>query len=121
MGGTKDWFWNWQNHKLTYITHSDNRGSATIIREFPRDFPKSVLIRDGWRAQAGTPAVYHQFYSVHLLRRLNYLNEKYKIGRAGTIQKMERLLEHPPDKKQKSSIFYTNKTWTGKTFLPPAS
>jgi len=130
VGGAKDWFWTWQNHKLTYIAHSDNRGSATIEKEFPNGFPKSVLVRDGWRAQAATMARHHQLCLAHLQRHLNYLNEKYssnkwgkdflkllksslklgkqdrnkekyKIGRTGIVRKMEQLLEHPPEKEQK--------------------
>ncbi len=115
---------------LTYIAYSGNRGSATIEREFPNGFPKSILVRDGWRAQAATVAGHHQLCLAHLQRTLNYLNEKYgsaswgkdfskllegslrlgrqdrngeeyKIARTKEIQKMEQLLEHPPDKKQK--------------------
>jgi transposase len=130
VGGAKDWFWTWQNQKLTYITHSDNRGSATIEKEFPNGFPGSILVRDGWRAQAATVAGHHQLCLAHLQRRLNYLNEKYssadwgkdfsellqsalklekqnrnkeeyKTGRSGVIRKMVQLLEKPPDKNQK--------------------
>lgn len=130
VGGAKDWFWTWQDHKLTYIAHSDNRGSATIEKEFPSGFPESVLVRDGWRAQAATVAGHHQLCLAHLQRRLNFLNEKYgcaswgkeflkllksslklgkqdrkkekyKTGRTGIVQKMEQLLQHPPDKGQK--------------------
>lgn len=130
VNGDKDWFWTWQNPKLTYIAYSDNRGSATIKREFPVGFPQSVLVRDGWRAQAATVAAHHQLCLAHVQRRLNYLNEKYKtaslgkdfsqlfkdslkLGRQGRndekyktdraklLQKMEQLLEHPPDKRQK--------------------
>ena len=130
VNGDKDWFWTWQNPKLTYIVHSDNRGSATIEREFPDGFPGSILIRDGWRAQAATVAAHHQLCLAHVQRRLNYLNEKYssaslgkdfselfksslklekqdrnkekyRTDRVGVVQKMEQLLEHPPEKKQK--------------------
>jgi transposase len=130
VGGAKDWFWTWQNQNLTYIVHSDNRGSATIEREFPDGFPGSILVRDGWRAQAATVAEHHQLCLAHLQRRLNYLNEKYssaewgkdfsqllksslklekqdrnkekyKTNREKIIQKMEQLLERPPDKNQK--------------------
>lgn len=130
VGGKKDWFWTWQNQKLTYIIHSDNRGSATIEKEFPNGFPGSILVRDGWRAQAATVAGHHQLCVAHLQRRLNYLNEKYssadwgkdflqllkkslklkkqdchkeeyKIDRAGIVQKMMQLLDNPPDKNQK--------------------
>jgi len=126
----KDWFWTWQNPKFTYIVHSNNRGSATIKREFPNGFPNSILVRDGWRAQAATVAKQHQLCIAHLLRRLNYLKgkyssadwgkdflqllesalelekqnrskEKYKISRTQIIHRMEQLLEKPPAKELK--------------------
>jgi len=130
VGGEKHWFWTWQNEKLTYIAHSQNRGYATIEREFPNGLPNSVIVRDGWRAQAATEAEHHQMCLVHLQRSLNYLNEKYRsaawgmsfskllesalhlnkqdrtlekycIDRAKIIQELEKLLENPPDEKQK--------------------
>jgi transposase-like protein len=130
VGGKKHWFWTWQNEKLTYIAHSQNRGYATIEREFPNGLPNSVIVRDGWRAQAATEAEHHQMCLVHLQRSLNYLNQKYRsaawgmsfskllesalhlnkqdrtlekycIDRAKIIQELEKLLENPPDEKQK--------------------
>lgn len=77
VDGNKNWFWTWQNKNLTYIAHSSNRGRATVVREFPKGLPNSVIVRDGWRAQAATPARYHQMCLAHLRRHLNYLNEKY--------------------------------------------
>lgn len=130
VDGAKNWFWTWQNDKLTYIAHSENRGSATIEKEFPGGFPRSVLVRDGWRPQVGTLAMHHQLCLAHLRRDLIFLNQKYpsaswgwellkllesslklwaqdhdtknyQTGRAEIIQKMQQLLEHPPDKKHK--------------------
>lgn len=130
VGGSKHWFWTWQSEELTYIAHSQDRAIATVEREFPNGLPHSVIVRDGWRAQAATTANHHQLCTAHLMRRLNYLNEKYntaswgkefsrllsdalKLGkekrgtkiynltRTKIIQKMEYLLNNPPDKKQK--------------------
>ena len=130
VGGSKHWFWTWQNEKLTFIVHSQNRAIATVEKEFPNGLSHSVIVRDGWRAQAATIAKHHQLCTAHLQRRLNYLNEKYnnatwgkefskllssalKLGkekreteiydltRTKIIQKMEYLLKNPPDKKQK--------------------
>ena len=50
----------------------------TIEKEFPEGFTQNVLVSDGWRPQLATPALHHQSCLPHLLRRLNYLNEKYK-------------------------------------------
>tara|TARA_R110002050_G_C8877049_1_gene508549 strand:+ start:86 stop:1432 length:1347 start_codon:yes stop_codon:yes gene_type:complete len=130
VGGSKHWFWTWQNEKLTYIAHSQNRAIATVKKEFPDGLPNSTIVRDGWRAQAATTAVHHQLCTAHLQRRLNYLNEKYNnatwgrefskllssalelgkkergtkiynVERTKTVRKMEHLLKYPPDKKQK--------------------
>jgi transposase len=72
VNGFKHLFWTWQTHKLTYIAHSNNRGSETIDREFPEGFPQSVLVHDGWRAQIKTVSKYHQTCLAHLQRILNY-------------------------------------------------
>lgn len=130
VNGTNNWFWTWQNDKLTYIAYSDNRGSATIEKEFPSGFSKSVLVRDGWRPQVGTVAKHHQLCLAHLQRDLIFLNQKYpaaswsrefmkllksslklwrqghdinnyKTQRMGIVQKMQQLLEHPPNEKDK--------------------
>ena len=75
--GNKHWFWTWQNSQLTYISHSNTRGNLAIQTNFPQGFPNATLVRDGWRAQAATKAKHHQSCLPHLLRHLNYLNEKY--------------------------------------------
>lgn len=130
VGGSKHWFWTWQNDSFTYIAHSENRGFATIEKEFPNGLPNATIVRDGWRAQAATSAKHHQLCLAHLQRSLNYLNarysdsswgndfsqllerslkldkedhrsEKYRRDRAAIIDHLEKLIEHPPDKKQK--------------------
>jgi transposase len=130
VGGEKNWFWTWQNDDLTYIVHSKNRGYATIDKEFPNGLPSSVIVRDGWRAQAATPAAHHQMCLAHLQRSLNYLNEKYKEvswgiafskllesalvvhredrslkkfkqDRSTLIHNLEKLLDNPPEKQDK--------------------
>lgn len=129
VNGNKHWFWTWQTPKLTYITHCDTRGKAAIDSHFPKGFPNSTLVHDGWRPQTGTLAKHHQTCLPHLLRHLNYLNEKYsnttwgqhfktllydaimlikenetqkkKPRRTKIIQRLERLLEDPPDKENK--------------------
>ena len=131
VNGKKHWVWVWQTPKASYIVLSPNRGSATIEKHFPQGFPNSVLASDGWKAQLNTNALAHQSCIAHLLRRLNYLNQKYKPSTWGCdfqqllydainlkkqqgfnaktyqqktatiIQSMEHLLEHPPDKNLK--------------------
>ena len=121
----------WQTPFFTYITHSNNRGSETIDREFPEGFPQSVLVHDGWRAQIKTVSKYPQTCLAHLQRILNYLNQlytkqewgtnfikllydaqklknksdfqnkQYNIDRALIIQRFDFLLNNPPNQKQK--------------------
>lgn len=127
VNGEKHWFWTWQTPELTYIAHSDTRGKAAINVHFSNGFPEATLVRDGWRAQTGTIAEHHQTCLPHLLRHLNYLNEKYNnqwsinfgillldaielsktkdinqsINRNKIVNRLEILLQNPPDKKDK--------------------
>lgn len=131
VNGEKHWFWTWQTSNLTFITHSNNRGSQTINEEFPLGFPQSTLVHDGWKAQLKTTSRYHQSCLAHLQRILNYLDQRYpKNGwskafkkllsrsldlkdkldleslehqkeRMVIVQHLEYLLERPPDKKYK--------------------
>ena len=131
VNGKKHWMWAWQNSNLTYICHSNNRAKSTIEAYFPEGFPNSVLVSDGWKPQLNTPAIAHQSCIAHLLRKLNYLKEKYpqatwansfqqllldalklkqkedfdttdyKSKVINIILRLENLLEHPPDKQDK--------------------
>lgn len=132
VNGEKDWFWAWQTTKLTYILYSDNRGSATIDKEFPQGFPQSFLGRDAYRAQAKTIAKGHQTCLAHLQRRLNYLCQLYpdddwakqfrellyeslklkkeldfekpeSLKREAIIGRLEYLLDNPPEEKHKKT------------------
>lgn len=131
VNGNKHWFWTWQTPNLTYITHSENRGSQTIDKEFPNGFVNATLVHDGWRAQLKTASKNHQSCLAHLQRSLNYLEERYPnndwakkfgklledalklkkewkpknkefiIKRVLIVQDLESLLKNPPDVKQK--------------------
>jgi transposase len=129
VNGDKHWFWTWQTRHLTYIAHCPTRGKAAIDAHFPQGFPDATLVRDGWRAQTGTTAKHHQTCLPHLLRHLNYLNERYRdaqwgknfrtllysameldknrdienmgVRRIEIVQRLQGLLDRPPDKKDK--------------------
>lgn len=131
VNGSTQWFWTWQTPNLTYITHSKNRKGETVKAHFPNGFANSTLVHDGWKPQLNTFAKNHQSCLPHLQRRLNYLNLKYEsatwgvefskllydalelkktrpfqnkeynIHRAKIIQKLQYLLEKPPDKTHK--------------------
>lgn len=130
VNGDIHWFWTWQTSHLTYIAHSNTRGKLAIDANFPQGFPNATLVRDGWRAQTTTQAKHHQTCLPHLLRHLNYLNQKYdnkmwsrhfetllydaidlsksqnskltsNTERIKIVQRLEELLIKPPDKKDK--------------------
>lgn len=131
VNGNKHWFWTWQTPNLTFIAHSNNRGSETINREFPTGFPQSTLVHDGWKAQLKTASRNHQSCLAHLQRTLNYLDQRYPknswatkfikllkdslrlknkwdfqnskqiIERVSIVQRLEYLLDNPPDQKHK--------------------
>ena len=131
VNGNKHWFWTWQTPNLTFIAHSNNRGSETINREFPQGFPQGTLVHDGWKAQLKTVSKHHQSCLAHLQRTLNYLDERYPkniwvtkftkllqdslklknkwdlqsdkqlMERASIVQRLEYLLDNPPDQKHK--------------------
>jgi hypothetical protein len=129
VNGDKHWFWTWQTPRLTYIAHSGTRGKSAIEANFPNGFPYATLVRDGWRAQIATMAKHQQTCLPHLLRHLNYLNQKYDVNRWGRnfqallydaielskkqdvgrpdieknkiVRRLDALMERPPDKKHK--------------------
>ena len=131
VNGDKHWYWAWQTPRLTFITHSENRKGDTVKAHFPKGFPNSTIVHDGWKPQVNTLAKNHQTCLAHLQRNLNYLVELYPNSEWGTnflkllydsldlknkmgnqdyihnpqrskiIQTLENLLYKPPDKKHK--------------------
>lgn len=127
VNGNRNWFWTWQTPKATFIAHSSNRKNDTVKEHFPNGFPNSTLVHDGWKPQLNTLAKNHQSCLPHLQRQLNYLNEKYKNNdwsttflkllydaldlkkkmnpknyidntqRAELIERLNQLLEKPPE------------------------
>lgn len=77
MNGENQWVWTWQNDEATFITFSDNRGEKTITDTFKDGFPESVLVHDCWKSHFNTPALSHQLCMAHLLRELQYFEERY--------------------------------------------
>lgn len=125
VNGERHWLWTWQTPNLTYIAHDPTRGKTAIEANFPDGFPNATLVHDGWRPQKGTPAENHQTCLAHLLRHLEYLGQRYSghpwprdfarllrdaieipkeggppgpdIKRARIVQRLEGLLDRPPD------------------------
>jgi transposase len=77
LNGRKIWMWTWQNDRLTWLCGSNNRGYKTIEENFPEGFKKSVFVHDCWKSHFQTDVQTHQLCTAHLLRELNYLEERY--------------------------------------------
>jgi transposase len=77
LNGRKIWMWTWQNDRLTWLCGSNNRGYKTIEENFPEGFKKAVFVHDCWKSHFQTDVQTHQLCTAHLLRELNYLEERY--------------------------------------------
>jgi transposase len=100
--------WIWQSKTASYIKHSNNRGYATIEKEFPAGFPNATLVSDSLSAQLKTPAARHQLCIVHLLRELeniaDALQSKWAMAMKSVLEEALDLkksmsdcdYEHPP-------------------------
>lgn len=66
----KGWFCTFQSQVATYITFSNNRGTATIDENFPNGFINSILVHDCWRSYFQIKCKTHQICIPHLLREL---------------------------------------------------
>jgi transposase len=77
LNGKKIWIWAWQNDRFTWLKGTDNRGYRTIEENFSVGFANTVLVHDCWRSHFQTGVQTHQLCTAHLLRELNYLEERY--------------------------------------------
>lgn len=77
LNGKKIWVWTWQNDRMTWLCGTNNRGYKTIEENFPEGFKKTVFVHDCWRSHFQTDVQTHQLCTAHLLRELNYLEERY--------------------------------------------
>lgn len=78
INGKKGWMWTWQNDEVTFIVASLNRGYDTIQSHFPEGFPKSIIVSDCWKSHFQSVAAGHQLCMAHLMRELNYFQQRYK-------------------------------------------
>lgn len=76
VNGQKNWFWTWQSKKATFINISTNRGVDTITENCDNHTRNSILVHDCYSAHFNTITAGHQICVAHLLRDLNYLEEK---------------------------------------------
>jgi transposase len=88
VNGKNGWFWTWQSKSATFITYSDNRGTATIHTNFANGFSDAVLVHDCWKSHFETNSKNHQLCTSHLLRELNFFEERYQSAWATSFKKM---------------------------------
>jgi transposase len=106
VNGKKGWFWAFQNKVVTYITFSNNRGTATINENFPNGFINAIIVHDCWRSYFQINCKTHQICIPHLLRELLFFEERYQSQWA--INLKELLLEALELKRNLTSIEYLN-------------
>ena len=88
LNGKKIWIWTWQNDRLTWLHGTNNRGYKTIEDNFPKGFKDAVLVHDCWKSHFQTDVQTHQLCTAHLLRELNYLDERYGHRWTGSFRKV---------------------------------
>ena len=104
VSGDKHWAWTWQNDEATFISITDNRGGKSIAENFKDGFEKSVLVHDCWKSHFNTKALTHQICIAHLLRELNYLDERYNHKWSRVIKTL--FISAIKFKKQMSDVDY---------------
>jgi len=88
VNGKTGWFWTWQNKLATFITFSTNRGTATINANFANGFENAVLVHDCWKSHFETKVQTHQLCTAHLLRELNFFEERYRSEWATSFKEL---------------------------------
>jgi transposase len=88
LNGKKIWIWAWQNDLFTWLHGTNNRGYKTIEDNFPEGFDNAVLVHDCWKSHFQTDVQTHQLCTAHLLRELNYLDERYGHRWIGNFRKI---------------------------------
>ena len=88
VNGKNGWFWTWQNKLATFIAFSQNRGTATINDNFANGFENAVLVHDCWKNHFETKSKAHQICIAHLLRELNFFEERYQSDWATSFKNM---------------------------------
>lgn len=88
VGGRKHWVWTYQTESLTVLAMSASRGLKATRSHFPGGFGTAILCHDAWRTYFNYRTNLHQLCTAHLLRELNYIEERYKSGWAKKLKKL---------------------------------
>lgn len=86
VDGSKYWVWTYQTDSFTVLAMSASRGLKAIKSHFPNGFGNAVLCHDAWRTYFNYRDNLHQLCCAHLLRELNYIEERYRSGWATKIK-----------------------------------
>jgi transposase len=75
VNGKKHYNWVWQNAKATFIACEPTKSKIVISKYFPNGFPNAVYVCDRSSTQLSTHAMAYQICWIHLMRKLNFLEE----------------------------------------------
>ncbi len=64
------------------------RGTKTIDANFEKGFKNAILVHDCWKSHFETKAISHQLCTAHLLRELNFFEERYQSHWATLFKKL---------------------------------
>lgn len=111
VDGRKHWVWAYQTESLTLLAMSPSRGLKAIKSHFPNGFGKAILCHDAWKTYFNYSDNLHQLCCAHLLRELNYIEERYKSGWAEKLKALlkeaivlKKTMEENPTPFQEKSI-----------------
>jgi transposase len=86
VDGRKHWVWTYQTDDFTVLAMSASRGLKAIRSHFSSGFGNAVLCHDAWRTYFNYRDNLHQLCCAHLLRELNYIEERYRSAWATKIK-----------------------------------
>ncbi len=78
VDGVNHWVWAYQTESHTFLAMSPSRGLKAIKSHFPDGFGDAILCHDAWRTYFHYSENLHQLCFAHLLRELNYIEERYQ-------------------------------------------
>jgi transposase len=78
INGDNHWAWTFQTQLATFIDIHFRRGYMAIEEIVPEGFGKSIIVSDCWASYFKTNAANHQLCTAHILRELQYHDERFK-------------------------------------------
>lgn len=78
INGKNHWAWTFQTQIATFINIHFRRGYQAIEAIVPEGFEKSIIVSDCWASYFKTNAKSHQLCTAHILRELQYHDQRFK-------------------------------------------